>query len=105
MVGKGAFAAAAAAAASGRCADGLPVRHEPELPEGAGLGAREGLATTEVQPRPELPTGVVTLGGSGCEDSAAGARRSASLPSPSPEGVIVDERRGDGIRVSILRMS
>lgn len=101
-----------AAAASGRGADGLPVpwvRHEPELPElpeGTGLEVRVDLATTDVQSRPELPTGVVTLGGGGREDwVAAGARRSASLPSLGPEGVIVDERRGDGIRVSILRMS
>ena len=100
-----------AAAASGRGADGLPpwVRHElelPELPEGTGLEVRVDLATTDVQSRPELPTGVVTLGGGEREDwVAAGARRSASLPSLGPEGVIVDERRGDGIRVSILRMS
>lgn len=100
--------AAAAAAASGRGADGLPVPsvlHELELPDGAGLGAGEGLATTEVQPRPELPTGVVTLGGGGREDWATGARRSASLPRLGPDGVRVDERRGNGMRVSILRMS
>lgn len=82
-----------------------------ELEAGAGLEVAADLLTADVQPRLELPTGVGPLDGvedgvpHGRDDCAEGARRSANFPRPGPEGVILEESDGTGMRVSIRRMS
>lgn len=80
--------------------------------EGCGFAAIAGLPMTDVQPRCELPTGVEVLDGvddgglSGCRDGPLEARRSTSLPNlGAVEDMIVDERVGEGMRVSIRRIS
>ena len=79
---------------------------------GAGFAAAAGFDTTEVQPRFELPMGVVVLDGldeggfNGRRVWMDGARRSASLPRlGGAEDPMVVEMSGDGIRVSIRRIS
>jgi hypothetical protein len=76
------------------------------------LAAAADVDTTEVHPRFELPTGVAVLDGLDEEGFkgrtlwADGERRSASLPRlGGAEGVIVADRSGKGIRVSMRRMS